>query len=111
MSARNRIVATAVAIGALGVAGPVSAASADTTAAATSHARCTPAQIAIAGGTLAGALGAAGGLGAGAIEVKTGNPFLAGAAAATGGLMAGLTGIGTGMAAGAAALGVPIQGC
>jgi hypothetical protein len=111
MSTRSRIVATAAAIGALGVVGPVSAASADTTAVTSSHAACTPAQIAITGGGLAGALGAQAGIAAGTTQQATGNPFMAGAAATTGGLMAGFTGATAGMAAGAAALGVPIPGC
>lgn len=128
MSIRNRVVAAAVAIGALGIAGPVAAASAYTGPAGfttalpvvatspTTIGACStgnPAQagsIAAQGALQAGAQAAQGGAQAGVTETQTGNPFLAGAQAMLGGFQAGFTAAQAGFTAGAVALGIPVPG-
>ena len=128
MSTRNRVVGAAVAIGALGLAGPVTAASAAGPRAATPIV-CAPAaafpglanapgavtasnpvqggNLAALGGAAAGVIGAASGVLAGQTALA-GNPYLAGAQAAAGGFLAGSTAAQTGIAAGAVALGIPM---
>jgi hypothetical protein len=128
MSIRNRVLAAAVAIGALGIAGPVAATSADTgqagfpvalpvIPASPTLVGCVatpnPGQagtIAAQGAAAAGAQGAAAGAQAGVTETQTGNPFLAGAQAALGGFQAGATAAQAGFTAGAVALGIPVPG-
>src|ERR1700747_2861021 len=104
MSTRNRVVCAAVTIGALGVAGPVTAASAAGPRAATpvvcaptaaapwlanapgAVTASNPAQagnLAALGGAMAGAIGAASG-GLAWQTAQAGNPYLAGAEAAGG---------------------------
>jgi hypothetical protein len=122
MSRRNRIV-TAVAIGTLGIAGPVATASAATNSVGLTAPTMiglpligpqpNPAQapsIAAQGGLQAGAQAAAAGWQAGLTEAQTGNAFLAGAQAAMGGWQAGITAAKAGMTAGAVALGIPVTG-
>jgi hypothetical protein len=131
MSTRNRVVCAAVAIGALGVAGPVTAASAGSGAgprtaapvvcaptavapwlanapgAATASNPVQAGNLAALGGATAGAIGAASG-GLAWQTAQAGNPYLAGAEAALGGFLAGSTAAQTGIAAGAVALGTPM---